>query len=144
MVRRNSSPAPLSHVSVTGRPTPSVPPPCWVQTVLLSGVFTAPPDGPTQPNSAKNGCGLPAGDNNTIGGDAGSTVSRYCVSVRSSIWPPLSEIEPPSRGVSSRTRGDAFSAASRESCWVMVGAAPWPDSCGCAPPGAVGAGWPDG
>jgi hypothetical protein len=52
MTRRNSSPSPLSQVSVTGLSTPSAFEPCWVQTVLLSGAFTGAPAPPTQPNSA--------------------------------------------------------------------------------------------
>ena len=59
------------------------------------------------------GCGLPEGASSTIAGDFGSTVSRYCVSDRSSTRPPRSEIEPASRGVSIRTRGVAAITASR-------------------------------
>src|SRR4051794_38303497 len=47
------------------------------------------------------------------------------------------------------TRGEALSTASRVRTWLMVGAAPWPGSCGCTPPCAAGApgcatwpGWP--
>src|SRR5712671_5893728 len=91
----------------------SGPEPCWVHSVVSSGRLAVVPDGVSQPNSAYSGCGLRDGASSTIGGDFGSTVSRYWFSDRSSMRPPLSAIEPDSRGVSMGTRGDCASASSR-------------------------------
>src|SRR5262249_32374117 len=68
----------------------------------------------------------------TIGGEFGSTVSRYLTSERSSMRPPLSEIEPERLGVSMRTRGAAASAASR---LMVCGATvpPWAGACRAVP-----------
>src|SRR5262245_41286817 len=73
------------------------------------------PDGAIQPHCAYNGCGLPDGASSTIGGDLGSTVSRYWVSDRSSMRPPLRATDPDRRGVWIGTRGDCASASSRVS-----------------------------
>jgi len=48
-----------------------------------------------------------------IGGDFGSTVSRYCTSARSSMRAPFKAMLPVKRGVSILTRGEAAIAASR-------------------------------
>ena len=57
--------------------------------------------------------------------------------------PPLSAIEPVSRGVSIATRGEAAITASRVSCWLGGGAPAWPGTCGapgCPAVPACGAG----
>jgi hypothetical protein len=51
-----------------------------------------------------------------MAGEAGSTVSWYCVSETSSMRPPFRSIDPLMRGVAISTRGDAAMAASR--VWV--------------------------
>src|SRR5256885_2795355 len=89
------------------------------------------PGAAIQPNWAYKGCGLPDGASSTIGGDFGSTVSRYWLSDRSSMRPPLSAIEPDSRGVSMGTRGDCASASSRVN-GLAAG------STGTGAPGVVG------
>src|SRR5262249_37541770 len=116
---------PLSYVSATGRLTPSVPEPCCFHTVSGPGMAALLPAAATQPNSAKNVSGAPDGENSTIGGDFGSTSSRYCVNVRSSIRPPLRSMLPPSRGVSMGMRGEDAITAWREAV------------CGC-PDGVAG------
>src|SRR5262249_60144970 len=73
------------------------------------------PGGGSTAKLAWRGFGPRDGDRNTIGGDFGSTVSRYCVNDRSSRRPPLRAIEPARRGVSMCTRGDCASASSRVS-----------------------------
>ena len=52
MVRRNSRPSPLSHLSVTGRSTSSAPLPACCQSVSGPGSLIAVPPGGDQPNSA--------------------------------------------------------------------------------------------
>ena len=83
------------------------------------------------------------GENSTIAGDFGSTVSRNFSSDRSSTRAPFRAMLPDSRGVSILMRGEAAIAASRlTGCaapgWlagvVAEGAAP---GCGVADPGAV-------
>ena len=56
---------------------------------------------------------MPEGENSTIAGEAGSTVSRNCTSDRSSMRAPFSEMLPVRRGVSILTRGAAAIAVSR-------------------------------
>src|SRR5215510_10816948 len=115
----------------------SGPEPCWLHSVVSSGRFTVVPDGASQPHWAYKGCGLPDGASSTIGGDFGSTVSRYWVSDRSSMRPPLSAIEPDSRDVWMGTRGDCASASSRVSGLAASVGAGAPGAGGV--PGAGGA-----
>src|SRR3954467_10344838 len=71
--RRNTRPAPLSQVSVTGLPGASA----WASAVqTVSGVGCAPGCPPPPPNPAGYGFGLPEGDRSTMFGLGGSTVSR--------------------------------------------------------------------
>src|SRR5262249_45802066 len=141
MVRRNSRPSPLSKTSCSGCSTVSGPEPCWVQSVVSSGRLMVVPAGGSQPHWAYRGCGLPGGASSTIGGDFGSTVSRYWVSERSSMRPPLSAIEPDRRGVWTDTRGDCASASPRVSC--LAGSTGRPGAGGVPDPGVPGAGVPD-
>ena len=72
---------------------------------------------------------MPDGENSTMAGDFGSTVSRNWFSATSSMRPPFSEMLPETRGVSILMRGAAAMAASRltmvaaAGCW-LAGAAP--------------------
>ena len=135
MMRRNSSPSPLSQVSVTGLPTPSaLPSPAASRPCCCRAPSPARRRRRPSRTRRRTDAGCRPATAARSAAKFGSTVSRYCVSARSSICAPLSAIEPRSRGVSIGTRGEALSAASRDSCWPGVGAAPWPDSCGCAPP----------
>ena len=74
MIRLNVRPAPLSHVSVTGLPTPSDVASA-LQTVNWFGVLTLFASG-TKPLSAQYGAGPPGGENNVMLGLFGSIVSR--------------------------------------------------------------------
>ena len=56
---------------------------------------------------------MPEGENSTIAGDLGSTVSRNWISARSSMRAPFSEMLPVTRGVSILMRGVAAIATSR-------------------------------
>ena len=84
------------------------------------------------------------GENSTIAGDFGSTVSRNFSSDRSSMRAPFSAMLPETRGVSILMRGEAAIAASR----LTTGAAApgWPagvvadgaePGCGVVDPGVV-------
>ena len=62
---------------------------------------------------------MPEGENSTIAGESGSTVSRNCTSDRSSIRAPFSEMLPLTRGVSILTRGAAAMAVSRSTAGAV-------------------------
>ena len=87
---------------------------------------------------------MPEGENSTVAGEVGSTVSRNLVSEMSSMRAPFSRMLPAMRGVSILTRFDEVMASSRLRIGPLafdglIGAAPGavPPGCGVVLPGLV-------